>query len=390
VNARLAFVAPDRQLHLLNLEEETSTQLTLSLGDNPLLRWGQPDLPQTGYAWPCWSPDGRRIACFQFPQGDDVSNPIGVHVVDIDGLNQTELLQVPGRIPIYAAWQPNGEGLGVLLQQESEMELGYCRLDSLGKLRVLDQGVPLFFTWGSEARRVFVRSGSPEQPLTNRLVVRDTQGELPDEVPPQEPGQYCTPLVVEDRLVQVERTESINRLITTDYTGENEQLLLEFEGLGACVPVAGKRAIIFSAAPDGGDKPYRGATWIDLDTGATTRLTNDDCVAFFWSSGGAQLLYVSMDEDETTLSWNSVRPGEKPVTLIRFKPSREMLFYLHFFDQFVASHRLVSPDGRYLVFAGYLARPEPTEGTPSIFVLDLRGEFPLREAGAGSFGCFAP
>ncbi len=390
LNARLAFVAPDRQLHLLDLSTESHTQLTLSLGDNPLLRWGNPDLPQTGYAWPCWSPDGDRIACFQFPQGDDVSDPIGVHIVELDGLTQTELLQVPGRVPIYAAWQPNGEGLGVLLQQEEEIELGYCRLDDIGRLRVLDQGAPLFFTWGSDARRVFVRSGSPDNPLTNRLVVRDTKGEMPDAAPPQEPGQYCTPLVVGDRLIQVEQCALINRLISTTFEGDQEKLLLEFDGLGAAVPVPGKNAIVFSSAPDGGNLPYRGATWIDIDTTKPTRLTEDDCVAFFWSPGGAQLIYVGVDKTGNCLTWYSVRDNENPVELCRFWPSREMLFYLHFFDQFVRSHHLVSADGRFLVFSGHLHEDGPPEGPPNILVLDLRGEAPIRVVSAGFFACFCP
>ncbi len=387
---RLAYVAPDNQLHLLDLDREEHTQLTLSLASNPLLVWGQPDLPANGYSWPCWSPSGNQIACFQFPDGEDVSPPVGLHVVEIDGLRQTEVLQIPGRVPIYANWQPNGEGLGILMQQEDEVELGYCRLDELGKIRILEAGAPLFFTWAADSRRVFVRAGNVMQPNSNRLVVRDAQGEMPDEVPPQTPGHYCCPLVIGDRLIQVDRKGEINRLISTNYAGEDIQPLLEFEGLGAVVRAAGQQAVIFSAAPKSGERPYRGATWLNIQTGERTRLTDDDCIAFFWSKGGQQLIYVTMDRDNNSLGWCSVRAGETPQKLVTFWPSPEMLFYLHFFDQFVDSHRLVSPDGRFLVFSGHLAGEGTTKSPPSLMLLDLHGQEKLRTLTAGSFGCFAP
>jgi hypothetical protein len=34
-----------------------------------------------------------------------------------------------------------------------------------------------------------------------------------------------------------------------------------------------------------------------------------------------------------------------------FLPTRDMLYFLSFFDQFAQSHRLWSPDSRYLVYA---------------------------------------
>ncbi len=381
--ARLAVVGNDRQLHQVRLDG-SSTQLTLSLASNPLLLWGQPSLQLASWSWPTWSPDGRRLACFELPDGDDVSGPARVHVLEDDGVSQRNLLELSGRIPIYLSWRPDGAGLAVLMQDEEELVLGYVAIDTLGKLRIIEEGVPLFFTWGPDRRRLLVHSATG---IAGRVAIRDSEGRLPDQVLPQPPGSYCAPVVVGERVVHVERKSGTNALISTDVDGEQSRSLLEFEGLGAVVPVD-ERRVIFAAAPAGEGSPYRGATLVDIVSGELTRLHDEESLAFFWSTEGQQLLYARVEAQDQCLAWCSVRPSESTVKLCQFIPSREMLFYLHFFDQFVHSHRLVSPDGRHLVFAGH--RPDARSGPPQIWVKDLRTELPAKPLADGCFACFSP
>ncbi len=381
--ARLAVVGTDRQLHQVRLDG-SSTQLTLSLADNPLLLWGSPDLPEASWSWPTWSPDGQRLACFELSSGDDIVGPARVHVLENDGVCQHHLLELTAQLPIYLCWRPDGHGLAVLMQQGDELVLGYVAMDELGKLRVIEEGVPLFFAWGPDRRRLLVHSATGQH---SRVAVRDSEGRLPDQVLPQPPGDYCAPVVVGQRVVHVERCPGANVLLSTDLEGENPRRLLEFEGLGALVPV-GTEEVIFAAAPEGEGNPYRGATMVNIGTGATTRLHDEDSLAFIWSPEGQQLLYARIEPNDSCLSWCSVRPNESTVTHCRFVPSREMLFYLHFFDQFVHSHRLISPDGRHLVYAGHAANA--VSGPPRIFVKDLRTEQGPRALIDGRFGCFAP
>jgi hypothetical protein len=381
--ARLAVVGTDRQLHQVRLDG-SSTQLTLSLADNPLLMWGQPNLQKGAWSWPTWSPDGERLACFELPDGDDVSGPARVFVLEKDGVSQRNLLELSGRIPIYLSWRPDGHGLAVLMQEEEELVLGYVAVDQLGKLRIIEEGVPLFFTWGPDRRRILVHSATGQ---AGRVAIRDSEGRLPDQVLPQPPGNYCAPVVVGGRVVHVERRPGSNVLVSTNLDGDDVEELMEFEGLGAFVP-AGEDHVVFAAAPKGEGNPYRGATLVHIVTGETTRLHEEDSLAFFWSEPGHQLLYARVDTDDNCLAWCSARPNESTVTLCQFVPSREMLFYLHFFDQFVLSHQLVSPDGRHLVFSGHL--PGSVDGPASVFVKPLRTEEPPRSVISGSFACFSP
>ena len=387
---RIAYVGFDRQIHISNINGGNSKQLTISLADNPLLVWGKPELPPKGYAWPCWSPDGEKIACFQLPADRNPEQSVEVHVVEVDGLKQYELMRTPGRIPIFMNWQPSGDGLAVLLQRdEAQLELAYCELDKLGSVRLLHQGAPLFFSWGKGGRQIFIHSGTPGSPLSNQLVVRDSMGQLPDEVFPNSPGNYCRPVFINGSLVHVEHLDGTERLLMSDTVEDESKVLLEFDGLGAIVPAQSANSVVFSSSPGSGAVPYRGATLINLETGEGTRLTDDDLLCFMWSDSGEQLIYVRMLEEAQCLAFYSVRANEKPQELVRFWPSREMLYYFHFFDQFIDSHRLISPCGRYLMFAGH-AIDTPQNSPTTINILNLRGAEPIRKLQVGSFGCFAP
>ena len=104
-------------------------------------------------------------------------------------------------------------------------------------------------------------------------------------------------------------------------------------------------------------------------------------------------------QQERCVTWNLARPGEPSERLARFWPSREMLFYLHFFDQFTHSHSLLSPEGDRLVFCGRRMAdadgddsPWPTQepDTFDVLVLDLEDDAPPRSIAEGSFACFSP
>ena len=128
---------------------------------------------------------------------------------------------------------------------------------------------------------------------------------------------------------------------------------------------------------------------MSLDGQHSERLTDDDLLCFFWSDSGQQLLYARLLPESSCLAWYSVRSNSTPVELVRFRPSREMLYYLHFFDQFAETHKLISSDGQYLVFSGVLDTDAP-ESKPKIHVIKVRENAGPVTLGEGSFGCFEP
>ena len=74
----------------------------------------------------------------------------------------------------------------------------------------------------------------------------------------------------------------------------------------------------------------------------------------------------------------------KSTALSIFFPSRDMIYYLNFFDQFARSHSLWSPDGHYLAFAGV-----DTLGKQSVMILDTRTPSDPIRVGSGSIGIWS-
>jgi hypothetical protein len=195
---------------------------------------------------------------------------------------------------------------------------------------------------------------------------------------------------VKGQLVHVERSGRVNRLIVTDLSGGDAKLLLEFEGLGAVVAAPAADSVIFSAAPDPRGAPYRGVALVPLDGGPIHRLSEDLCLAFHWSEADQQLLYVRSTERDGLLAWHSVRLGESSIERVRFWPTREMHFALHFFEQFATTHPFISADGQYLLFCGHPEQLRPDRAPPGVYVFNLTRDDSARLLDHGSFACFAP
>ena len=64
--------------------------------------------------------------------------------------------------------------------------------------------------------------------------------------------------------------------------------------------------------------------------------------------------------------------------------SRDMVYYLNFFDQFARSHSLWSPDGRYVVYGA-----SDTLGQPSVLLVDTRNPGQPIKVATGTFGVWS-
>ena len=83
----------------------------------------------------------------------------------------------------------------------------------------------------------------------------------------------------------------------------------------------------------------------------------------------------------------AVLDGRDERLVARVRPSRDLRFWLRFFEQFAPTHPLVDPTGRWLLLSG--ARPGDPDDTPRVFRHPLDGGA-ADEVGAGPFGCYAP
>jgi TolB protein len=123
-------------------------------------------------------------------------------------------------------------------------------------------------------------------------------------------------------------------------------------------------------------------------------------IAFFWSPDGSQIAYITLtrEKDETSARWQYQQEGQLvarwyvydlasgiSTRFEGFIPSGNMLYYLQFFDQFARSHRLWSPDGRYIVYGAFTR-----EGEEVVQLIDTTqpGSVPQMLM-AGSIGVFS-
>lgn len=384
--ARLAFVAPDRQIHVMDASGGRSRPVTWSKAPGALSRWGGAG-GDDATSWPCWSPDGAWIACFQ-SRGED--GPYVVSAVEADGIEERELFELSGAMPIYAQWSPHGDRLAVLAQEGDELLLETARLDEIGRRTVIDRGVPLFFSWAPDGERLLVHVGRAEGA---RVLVRHATGRGTVTLFDDPAGSFCTPLFCGSEAVYVAGRGSGSWLAVSGADGEGTRLLGSWPGLLAVVPSPTSPVVALGAASRGEGSPYEGLSLVPLDGGDPTRLTDEPCMAFFWDPRGRYVLYAALDSAAGGLRWRSVEiEGGRTREHGLCHPSRDLLFHLHFFEQFGRSHPLISPDGRTLVYASHATpgRRDTDQGCQILAVDLLASGAEPRVLAEGSYAVFSP
>lgn len=372
--AAFALVGLDRQIHLAGAGGVRA--LTMDLGANPLL-WGQHDIQSAAWSWPTWSPDGARLAAIELPSGgeDDLAGPARVQILEQDGLRQRVILEPKGQVPIALSWSPDGEQLGVLLQDEETLSLMACPLDG-SRPREVESGAPLFFSW--VGAHLLTHAGDPP-----RVVLH---GADEDRLVSDRPGEFCVPLEVCGSLFHVQRIGGLSRLMRTQ--GGQTEALQVLQGLTAMVPDGD--SLLLSTAGGGQGTPYRGVHRMDARSGLSSQLSDEECLAFYPVPGRGGVLMVRVDSARNCLRWELVDSGEERRELAAFWPSRETLWSLQFFEHFALSNPPVDPRGEKLVYAGYPAGADPRRAKAEVFTLDLDQGAPPLPIHTGSFACFPP
>ena len=395
-STRLAYVGTDGQIHLLELEASgawTSRQLTWSVEPSALVGWGGSGGGSTA-SWPCWSPDGRSLACFVEHTDDSDGPATHVAVLEVDGIHEHRLPALTGRMPIHVQWSPDGHRLGVLAQFEDQLELWVAEVrPESGPLRLVAEGSPLFFGWADGGRRIVLHVGDGGTDPA-RVEVRDVVGDDDDVVFRVSPGNFCVPFAIPsekgERVLYVIRRDTESQLVSAGLDGEDVLGLAVATGLMALVPAHDGLRVAYTAAPDADGSPYDGVRGVGSDGMVQPEdLVAGPVLAFFWPGALDAPMWVRWDTGRQHIRWLLPRPGEEPVEVGRFRPTRDQYFHLHFFEQFARSHPPVSPDGRWLVWSGHGA--DSTDAVPRVFLTDLSTPDPRPSpVCAGSYGVFAP
>ncbi len=377
----LAWLDAARRLHIRGLDgRQTPAWEKLTWG-----AWGDPG-EQEVHSWPTWTPDGRRVASYRLGrQGGEVA--CHVRVTDVNGVDAVELAELTGRLPIYLQWAPDGRHLHILTQEGEVLVLEQAWVDAPGVLRRRLTGSPLFFHSADDGRlAAFVgeSTGGAQSPPA-LVVLRDDGSRLQLA---GVPGNFCAPVILGDEVAYVRIDAGRPELHVAPLGGGPTRRLRATDGLAAILPSPDGRYLAWSVAPDGTGQAYHGIERVDPVTGLSERVTSAEMVAFCWLPDGSGLLTASRT-DEGTIAWARVGLDGHTLRLGEVHPTRDLRFYLRFFEQFVLSHPLVSPDGGHLVVPGGWVGADDPRGTPRLWAVPTEGGA-VEELGEGVFATFVP
>lgn len=391
----IAYVDQDYNVWRYDLELDRHSQLT---GDSAVTK---------RYLWPTWSTDGR-LAWFS-------------HDVETGGLVTSAWVQASSGAPAvlllegedafnYAFWSPGNcqdgpqcRHLAILLSSQSRGMFVELVADGAGETqegKVLRGGPPFYFSWSPEGSRLLLQRNN------RRFDVYDADEDRILATLDQRPGLIQAPhwSPVDDRLLLGARQGDGRTALVLLDGAESMQLEGDLTG-----------GVAFNWSPDGRHVAWREQTVdgygvlkiAEASSGElVTGSLNDGVVAFVWAPDGSKIAwleFVVTRRNPGTQASNSLlaqRRAALPGLRWRvleidggaihagpsFYPTRELLYYVSYFDQFAQSHRLWSPDSRFLVYG------ELRDDGPVVQVLDSArpGESPATLAagwmGIWSFG----
>ncbi len=324
------------------------------------------------YEMPTWATDGRLAYFSRAREGRNLQ--LGAYVARDGDATGTLVFEATNRVLNYAYWSPadcsEGEhcrDLALLLSGTEDLTVELVRDSDDGvSYTTIGSGGPFYYSWSPEGTQMLWQRD------TEQLNVYDVASDEISETLDVVPGIFQAPAwsPVDDRLLfGVLNGENTDLTVFED--SETSVLAPELDGIVAFAWSPDARYIAYTEG-------YRSLAVLEVATGEVVTQTLEEGVfAFFWSPNSEALAYTTLASQQNSssaklrqepngIAWSviDVRDGEER-HFGAFFPTNDMLYLLTYFDQFAQSHRVWSPDSRYLVYGEFSA-----DGAPLVRMLD--------------------
>ncbi len=369
---RIAYVDHDFRIFTINPDGSDERQLTSQ---------------DAMYSWPGWSPDGSGLVFSSF--SEDLMGPDkALYTVDHGGADEVRIFENPPgvppaigpRAPHYSLWSPNGEHIAFLSMEDGELTLYLVEASGTGEAVSIAGGAPLYMSWSPDSHSLLIHLqgdlfradiDAPERLLD----LRATSGGY--RAASWSPRSNIAAFL-DSQFLYVARADGSRRRELSSATG-NAAFLWS--------PRGDQLALGQSSTPD--DPFLEELRLIDAVSEEETVLVQRPIVAFFWSPDATKIAYVSLNDSEENLQWRVIDLASGvDRELVDFIPSSDQLTWYAFFDQYVQSHRVWSPDSRNLLFAGALVG-DGGQAESRIYVLSLEERQPVLAIASGSLATWS-
>ncbi|MBL8163553.1 MAG: PD40 domain-containing protein [Anaerolineae bacterium] len=336
------------------------------------------------YQWPTWSTDGRLAYFSTRVDGDTLATDV---YISNDGREPGEVTQtIADAAFTYAYWSPQDceigcRDLGILLSDTNAglftVQLLRDQLSDTTSMQLVGQGAPFYFSWSPDGKKMLLQRNNARLEIFH--VANDGITETLTEIP----GMFQSPAwsPVDDRWLFGALTDELSTDIVIGSSAESRTLIPNLAG-----------RLAFSWSPNGNFIAYTvdsgSLQVVDAQTGAlVSSSASNGIYSFFWSPDSTRIAYITLatppgslsagnkslakaqlvvQQQAPSLSWSILNIETGRVRRYgAFTPTNEMIYLLSFFDQFAQSHRLWSPDSRYLLYA-----ERAVDGSPVLSLLD--------------------
>lgn len=397
---RLAMVTDDGSIAVREIGDipaDDTAPLTVADGVAANMRFG----------WPCWAPDGGALLVSGAGHDAEGTPRMEVWRVAHDGSDETAIVfrndsDSPGPINAnptiahYMCWSPSGRMAAVVAQSRRGLMLYLVDARRSVPAHALMAGGPLYFAWAADSRGLAIHLGMEVLLFdTRRPQAGDGSGSA--RVARDAPT-FRTPVWTLDGSAFLYTTPNTSGGITlwrSPREGEGRDAVATLPA--PCALTRAPQRDRLAAVPLADERgAARTLTVVDLPGGEAREIDVGTVTGAAWAPGGDAIYTFGVHGLEAEVIVERVDvPSGRRRHLARFRPSAEFAALLTFHDQYAQSHSVVSPDGRWLTFAGLAANNGGSERkglTPQngCYIVPTDGSAPARRAGAGEVAFFPP